>query len=234
MDHDVAIRATGIHAAYTRAPVLRGIDLTLEWGAVTALTGANGAGKSTLLEILAGARDPGSGTVIRAAPVALVVQRPLSPAQLPLTVADTVRIGASRPARHGRARRSRAEITAAVTSVLESVDLVDLAHRPFGELSGGQRQRALIAQGLATGDRILFLDEPAAGLDVASRERTRGILATAAERGIAVCCVTHDAADWASADRWLRLEGGRIAEDWATSRSTPRSTPHAARRERAA
>lgn len=226
MDHDVAIRATGIHAAYTRAPVLRGIDLTLEWGAVTALTGANGAGKSTLLEILAGARDPDSGSATRAAPAALVVQRPLAPPQLPLTVADTVRIGASRPARHGRARRCRAEITAAVTSALDSVDLTALAHRPFGTLSGGQRQRALIAQGLATGARILFLDEPAAGLDAASRERTRGILATVAKSGIAVCCVTHDAEDWGSADRWLRLEDGRIVED--------RVTPRAARRERAA
>ncbi|SJN07947.1 Zinc ABC transporter, ATP-binding protein ZnuC [Leucobacter sp. 7(1)] len=216
MEHDTAIRAAGIHARYGHTPVLTGIDLSVPWGTVTVISGPNGAGKSTLLEILAGVRAPYAGTVHRASPVALVVQRPLAPPGLPLTVADAVTIGAARPGRRAARsaatslarvpRRSRREIAAAVSDALAAVDLAGFSAHDFASLSGGQRQRVLIAQGLATGAQILLLDEPAAGLDAASRARTREILAASAQRGVSVCCVSHDPEDIAAADRLIRLD----------------------------
>ncbi|GAA1617670.1 ATP-binding cassette domain-containing protein [Leucobacter chromiireducens] len=216
MEHDTAIRAAGIHARYGHRPVLTGIDLRVSWGTVTVITGPNGAGKSTLLEILAGVRAPHAGTVRRAGPVALVVQRPLAPPGLPLTVGDAVAIGAARPGRRATRsaapgwapapRRRRRDIAGAVAGALAAVDLAGFAARDFAGLSGGQRQRVLIAQGLATGAPILLLDEPAAGLDAASRARTRDILAAAAHRGVAVCCVSHDPEDIAAADRNIPLD----------------------------
>jgi zinc/manganese transport system ATP-binding protein len=205
-DH-LAIRARGVRFAYDRIAVLRDVDLDVPWGAVTALAGANGAGKSTLVEVLAGVRRPSAGTVSRAGRAALVVQRPQVPDTLPLTVADVVSMGAWRGIR-GRARRA-----AAVAAALDRVGLAGAERHRFSALSGGQRQRALLAQGLAGAATVLLLDEPAAGLDAESRERTRTILREEAAAGAAVVCVTHDEAAIAAADRVVQLDGGMIVGD---------------------
>lgn len=107
-------------------------------------------------------------------------------------------------------RRPRAQVREIVRDALERVDLATLAGRSIHAVSGGQRQRALIAQGIARDAAILLLDEPAAGLDASSRERTRGILRAEARRGRAVGWVTHDVEDVAIADRVIRLEAGRL------------------------
>ena len=202
------MRASALYYAYGHTPVLSGIDLEIPPGRVTAIAGTNGAGKTTLVEILAGVRIPDSGVVDRRATVALVVQRPHVPDELPLTAGDVVALGAQSPAarqQRGQGRRAR---TAAVTAALDRVGASELCPIPFADLSGGQRQRVLIAQGLAVGARILLLDEPAAGLDADSRARTREILAEEARRGVAVACVTHDRDDLESADRVLWIEDG--------------------------
>jgi zinc/manganese transport system ATP-binding protein len=89
------------------------------------------------------------------------------------------------------------------------VGLTELAGRSIHALSGGQRQRALIAQGIARDAAILLLDEPAAGLDARSRQRTREILAAEAVRGRAVGWVTHDDEDIAASDDLVHLVDGR-------------------------
>lgn len=198
-----AVRARGLCFSFDEVPVLHGVDLDLPWGRLTAVAGPNGAGKSTLVELLAGVRTPRSGTVERADRVALVVQRPTAPDALPLTVRDVVTMGT------WGARRSRAQRRSDIEEALARVQLSDLAGRPFSALSGGQRQRALLAQGIARQARIFLLDEPAAGLDAESRERTRSMLAAEAARGAAVACVTHDEDAIATADLVVRLEGGR-------------------------
>lgn len=253
MLNDTAIRARSLTFAYGDTPVLTGIDVDLQRGAVTAVTGPNGAGKSTLIEILAGVRRPRSGSIERTDPVALVVQRPSAPDALPLTVRDVVTMGTWRRGRadgrsehradgrvHGGGRLGRVHggdllgagggaagggasggagsggarsggalgrrrIRERVAEALERVELAELADRPFGALSGGQRQRALLAQGLVHGARILLLDEPAAGLDADSRDRTRLALAEEAARGVAVACVTHDPVSIEAADHVIRL-----------------------------
>ncbi|GAA1317876.1 metal ABC transporter ATP-binding protein [Leucobacter albus] len=228
------LRATALYYAYDRTPVLSDVSLELPAGRVTAIAGPNGAGKSTLIELLAGVRLPDEGRVERDAAVALVVQRPLAPAELPLTAGAVVALGAAAPA--GRSARRRAGDRAGarlfgraervgrvglaervgraerVTDALTRVGAFDLVDRPFAELSGGQRQRVLIAQGLAVGAGILLLDEPAAGLDADSRARTRALLAAEASRGVAVACVTHDPDDLAAADSVVRLAGGLAHE----------------------
>lgn len=184
--------------------VLHDVSACVPGGAVTAVVGPNGAGKSTLVEILAGVRRPRRGTVERRGRVALVVQRPSVPDSLPVTVADVVAIGTwSR-------RRPRAEVRDAVAETVDRVGLAGFESRSFSELSGGERQRALLAQGLVQRADVLLLDEPAAGLDVTSRDTTRRLLAEEARRGVAVVCVTHDDASRDAADRVIRLERGRV------------------------
>jgi zinc/manganese transport system ATP-binding protein len=206
---ETALRARGVRYAFDAVTVLDDVDLDLPWGAVTAIAGPNGAGKSTLVELLAGVRAPLRGSVERADEVALVVQRPVAPDSLPLTVRDVVTMG-TWSTRTARAERpGRTVRVARVGEALERVELADLADRPFATVSGGQRQRALLAQGLARRARIFLLDEPAAGLDASSRTRTREMLAAAARDGAAVACVTHDEESIEAADLVVRLEGGR-------------------------
>lgn len=216
MHNSPAIRAQNLHFSFATHEVIRGIDLEVPWGAVTAIVGSNGAGKSTLLEILAGVRAPSPGRVAIVGAVALVVQRPAVPRTLPLTVADVVEIGASGPRRQRLTRRGKQR---AVGEALERVGLGDLRAQPFDGLSGGQRQRALIAQGIVGDARILLLDEPAAGLDSASRTATRSILADEAARGAAVVCVTHDPDDLIAADRVVTVDAGRLGGDSTAARS---------------
>ncbi len=199
------ISARDLCFAYDGADVLHDVSVTLARGTVTAVAGPNGSGKSTLVELLAGVRRPRRGAVERRGSLALVVQRPSVSDTLPVTVTDVVAIGT-----WGR-RQSRSAARRAVASAVARVGLSGLEDRPFSELSGGQRQRALLAQGIARQADVLLLDEPAAGLDAASRRRTREILAEeASRRGAAVACVTHDEESIAVADRVIRLELGRL------------------------
>ncbi len=201
------LRATGICFAYDGVDVLHGVDAHLRAGATTAIVGPNGAGKSTLIEIMAGTLRPRRGSVERGGEVAFVVQRVQIPATLPLTVREVVEMGTWAPERVSFRGRRRPRVDEA----LERVGLTELARRSVHAVSGGQRQRALIAQGLVrlegTGG-ILLLDEPGAGLDVASRAAIRRILASEAARGHAVGWVTHDEEDVARADEVIDL--GRL------------------------
>jgi zinc/manganese transport system ATP-binding protein len=199
-----ALAAHGLHFAHDGRDVLHGVSLRLSRGTVTAVAGPNGAGKSTLIELMAGVRTPRRGVVERLGSLALVVQRPAVPDTLPVTVRDVVAMGTWSRRRRDRPAPERVE------QAIGRVGLADLADRPLASLSGGQRQRALLAQGLVQQADVLLLDEPAAGLDSLSRERTRTVLAEEAARGAAVACVTHDDASIEQADLVVRLQDGRL------------------------
>ncbi|MFJ9387357.1 zinc ABC transporter ATP-binding protein AztA [Nocardioides sp. NPDC101246] len=199
-----SLSAHGLCFGYDGEDVLHDVSARFSPGTVTAVAGPNGSGKSTFVELLAGVRNPRRGTVSRHGRLALVVQRPSTPDALPVTVRDVVAIGTW-------GRRVRwADRQAAIAEAIERVGLTGLEQRTFGELSGGQRQRALLAQGIVQRTEILLLDEPAAGLDAASRQRTREILAEEAARGATIACVTHDEESIAAADHVIRLDAGRI------------------------
>ncbi|MGU3587298.1 zinc ABC transporter ATP-binding protein AztA [Rhodococcus sp. C26F] len=201
----LALTAHALSYAYDERDVLHGVSITLPHGTVTAIAGPNGSGKSTLIELLAGVRTPRRGEISRCGEVALVVQRPSVPDTLPVTVVDVVTMGT-----WGR-RLDRRSARRVVAEAIEKVNLVGFEKQPFSALSGGQRQRALLAQGIVQDTQILLLDEPAAGLDSASRQRTRELLAEHATRKrVAVACVTHDDESIAAADRVLRLDSGHV------------------------
>lgn len=206
---DYALRGRKLSFSFGSQTVLHNVDVDLPWGTVTAIAGPNGAGKSTLIEILAGVRRAQAGTVERDGEVALVVQRVTTPDALPLTVREVVMMGTWGAPRGGSLAIHARERKARVAEALDRVRLAGLARVPFNSLSGGQRQRVLLAQGIARRARIFLLDEPAAGLDAQSRERTRTMLAQEAGRGAAVACVSHDEASIAAATAVIRLEGGR-------------------------
>jgi sulfonate transport system ATP-binding protein len=167
--------------------VLGRLRLALAEGEIVSLLGASGCGKSTLLAIAAGldractARVRLGGRLLGGPDPALgvVFQEPrLFPW---LTVAGNIGFGAG------------ALEAAAVDALLDEVGLPGLAEALPKQLSGGQAQRVAIARGLATGPRVLLLDEPFSAVDAITRMKLQDLLARAArERGLTVLMVTHD------------------------------------------
>jgi ABC-type Mn2+/Zn2+ transport system ATPase subunit len=184
-------RLTGVAAGYGRAAVLSGVDLDLPAGAVTALVGVNGSGKTTLLRVLLGLLRPRAGRVERpAGAVGYVPQVDRSEVLLPVTARQVVLMGCT-PGLALLARTGARERTAA-DAALARFDLGDLADRRFTSLSGGQRQRVMLARALVAEPRLLVLDEPVRGLDLASAARLVAILHDLAHgHGLAVVVATH-------------------------------------------
>jgi putative ABC transport system ATP-binding protein len=199
---------------------LRGVDLQILSGEMTAVTGASGSGKSTLLHLFGGLDVPSSGAV-------LYQGRPLAAADLDryralsvgfvfqsfhlvdvLSAAENVQL----PLFEGRLPRRQWRRRAA--ELLELVGLGPHAGKLPSQLSGGERQRVAIARSLANEPELLLADEPTGNLDSDNTRRILDLLGHIhAERQMTVVLVTHDAAVAAHAGRVVRLCDGRIAED---------------------
>ncbi|MFD9092164.1 metal ABC transporter ATP-binding protein [Streptomyces collinus] len=180
-------------------PVLRGIDLTVRAGEVVALLGANGSGKSTAVRTLIGQVPAGSGTIeLFGTPrrsfrdwarVGYVPQRTSAAGGVPATVAEIVASG--RLART-RFRLFRGADREAVHRALDMVGMADRAKDPVTALSGGQHQRVLIARALVSEPELLIMDEPMAGVDLASQEVLAATLREQVARGTTVLVVLHE------------------------------------------
>jgi len=179
--------------------------------------GPNGSGKSTLLHVIAGLLDPAGGTieVLGTSPaearrrVAYVLQGQHAHHHLPVTAGEVVALGRAPSA--GPFRRLSAADRAAVRTAMERVEVDTLANRHVSDMSGGQRQRVLIAQGLAQEADVLLLDEPVAGLDIASITAIRRVIDEERAAGRTIVVATHDLSEAAAADTAVLLAGRVIA-----------------------
>ncbi len=197
-------------------------------GAITAIVGPNGSGKTTLLRALAGllpyqgqvlASEPegtGPGELRRELGSLSAAERARRVAYLPqssglraaLSVREVVTLGryASRPGWYSATRSD----DAFVEQALARTQLSELAQRAYPQLSGGQQRLVLIARALATGARILLLDEPTASLDLRHALRLFELLAELAADGYCVLLVLHDLDDvLRHASRAVLLDAGR-------------------------
>ena len=210
------------------------VDLEVEAGRTTALVGPNGSGKSTVCSVVAGLLDAENGQVVlggrvldgpggfvRAGrrQVALLSQEPGVFTHMSVLGNVVFALRCQGVGRAEATRRARAELAA--------VGADHLASRPGGALSGGQAARVALARALATGPRLLVLDEPMAALDVTARQEMRRLVARrCAEEGLTLLLVTHDVLDLtALAEDVVVLDRGRVVEQGPTARilSAPRS-----------
>ncbi|MEU5974164.1 metal ABC transporter ATP-binding protein [Streptomyces sp. NPDC047315] len=215
----IALR--GARASLGARPVLRGVDLTVEHGEVVALLGANGSGKSTAVRAVIG-RVPLSegrvelfGTELRRfrqwARVGYVPQRTSAASGVPATVREVVTSGRLSRTRLGLL--SRAD-RAAVDRAIELVGLDDRAKDSVEALSGGQHQRVLIARALASEPELLIMDEPMAGVDLASQEVLASTLREQVAAGTTVLLVLHElGAIEPLIDRAVVLRDGCVVHD---------------------
>jgi len=194
---DDRLAVEGLSVAYRGVPALEDITWAAPASGLTAIVGPNGAGKSTLLKAILGLVPSTGRATIGGRPVAerrettaYVPQRASVDWDFPATALDVVLQGMVREAGwlrgYGRARRDRA------MALLDRVGLADLASRQIGQMSGGQQQRVFLARGLARDARILFLDEPLAGVDAASEGIILDVFDALDREGRLVVCVHHD------------------------------------------
>jgi putative ABC transport system ATP-binding protein len=222
-----AVRGQGIMRHYgegdTTVHALRGVDLDVQAGRLTAVMGPSGSGKSTLMHILAGLDEPDGGqvwigetevtglddaglTALRRDHIGFIFQffnlLPMLTAQenilLPLEIAG---------------RKPDADW---YRELIAKVGLGErLSHRP-SEMSGGQQQRVAVARALASRPTVMFADEPTGNLDSSTSAEILALMRDLVDGfGQTTVMVTHDPHAAAIADRILFLADGQIVRDLA-------------------
>ncbi|MEK5163656.1 metal ABC transporter ATP-binding protein [Paenibacillus sp. FSL R5-0527] len=200
---------------YGNEPVIENLSLDIHTGQFIGIAGANGTAKSTLLKLMLGLLKPWSGSVRfnrfqedgSKVVVGYVPQQVSSfNAGFPSKVIELVRSGCySRLGLFGRFKEEQRQV---VERSLKQVGMWELRNRKIGELSGGQKQRVCIARALAQEPQVLILDEPATGMDAASRTALYELLRQdVTNRGRTVIMVTHGLEETAPyLDTLIRLE----------------------------
>jgi ATP-binding cassette subfamily B protein len=214
------IRFEGVRLSHNGREILRGIDLEIPPGSITALVGPTGSGKSTLVRLLARLIEPTEGTVrldgvplpqwdlseLRRA-TSFVPQESFLFSE---SIAENVQVG--RPDTDHEEIRAVAEVAMLGDEVRAFRDGFDSIVGERGvTLSGGQRQRTTLARALLRPARVIVLDDAFANMDTRTEER---ILAALRARlgGRTVLLVSHRLSTIRRADRVVYLEEGRVLE----------------------
>ncbi|MBG0791774.1 MAG: ABC transporter ATP-binding protein [Desulfovibrionaceae bacterium] len=206
-------------------PVLKGITLDVESGAFVALQGTSGSGKSTLLHIIGLLDRPTSGSYflhgedvstldddhrsdLRNRSLGFVFQSfYLIPYATALENVILPGLYSGKP---------RTELTARAENIMERMGLADRMNFRPSRLSGGQQQRVAMARALLNEPRIVLADEPTGQLDSTTSGEIIKLFHSVHESGTTIVLVTHDEEVAREADRIIRLQDGRIAEDVKT------------------
>ncbi|MEO6143661.1 MAG: metal ABC transporter ATP-binding protein [Dermatophilaceae bacterium] len=207
---------------YADRAVVSEVTLDIFAGEVVAILGPNGSGKSTLVKGLLGLNDHLGGQVSlfgtpfdrfrQHARLGYVPQRHTLSASVRATAAEIVAIG--RLPHQSWLGRPNHEDRQIIQESLAVVGLADRAEVDVSTLSGGQQRRVLIARALAAQPDVLIMDEPTAGVDLASQQVLSQVLARLAARGATMLIVTHELRALHSVlTRIVELDAGRITFD---------------------
>ncbi len=192
---------------------LKGVDLTIEEGEILALLGPNGAGKTTLISTICGIASLTEGRITVGGHDVVRDYRQarsligLVPQEVKLEIFETV----MNTTRFSRGLFGKPRDDAYIEDLLHRLSLWDKRNTTIRELSGGMMRRVLIAKALSHQPRVLFLDEPTAGVDVELRKSMWGIVRDLRAGGATIILTTHyiEEAE-VIADRVGVINGGRI------------------------
>ena len=211
---DTIISVTGLNKTYPSGNVaLTGVDLDIRSGEILALLGPNGAGKTTLISMICGLTALTSGQITVGGYDILADYRQarsligLVPQEVALEPFEKV----INTVTFSRGLFGLPPDRAYIERLLKQLSLWDKRNTPIKELSGGMKRRVLIAKALSHQPKILFLDEPTAGVDVELRKDMWQIVDGLRTEGVTIVLTTHyiEEAE-AIADRVGVITGGSI------------------------
>ena len=192
---------------------LKKIDLDIYQGEIFALLGPNGAGKTTLISAICGIVSPSSGSVTVDGHDIITGYRDtrsligLVPQELTLGAFDTV----WNTINFSRGLFGKKPDTAYIVQLLKDLSLFDKKDTELRALSGGMKRRVLIAKALSHEPRVLFLDEPTAGVDVELRKDMWALFRELNKSGVTIILTTHYIEEAEEiADRVGIISGGEL------------------------
>lgn len=208
-NHDSpAVEIDGVGFAYPPGGVgepgveaLRDITMRVEHHARLGILGPNGGGKSTLIKLVLGVLKPDTGSVRvfgkspsharRAGLVGYLPQRIAADLDWPLSVEQVIALPTRTRLKPWKSLGDRDH--AVIDRAIELLEVHDLRNRRIGALSGGQLQRVMIARAISTSPKLLVLDEPMLGVDIAGQQRFASLIdSISTELGLTTIVVTHD------------------------------------------
>ena len=194
MTSDTLIKIDNIRKTYAgKFEALKGVNLEIKRGEILALLGPNGAGKTTLINAICGVVVPSSGSItVDGFDVIKDFRKTRSmiglvPQELQLEAFEQVFQNVSYT-RGLYGKKANPEI---IEKILKDLSLWDKKDNRLRELSGGMKRRALIAKALSHEPKILFLDEPTAGVDINLRRDMWRVVKKLQEKGVTIILTTH-------------------------------------------
>ena len=194
MTSDTLIKIDNVRKTYAgKFEALKGVNLEIKRGEILALLGPNGAGKTTLINAICGVVVPTSGSIsVDGFDVIKDFRKTRSmiglvPQELQLEAFEKVFQNVSYT-RGLYGKRANPEI---IEKILKDLSLWDKKDNRLRELSGGMKRRALIAKALSHEPKILFLDEPTAGVDINLRRDMWRVVKQLQEKGVTIILTTH-------------------------------------------
>ena len=194
MSTDTLIKIDNVRKSYAGGfEALKGVNLEIKKGEILALLGPNGAGKTTLINAICGIVIPTSGTItVDGFDVVKDYRQTRSliglvPQELTLEAFEKVFQNVS----YTRGLYGKKKDPAFIEKILKDLSLWDKKDNRLRELSGGMKRRALIAKALSHEPKILFLDEPTAGVDINLRRDMWRVVLELQKKGVTIILTTH-------------------------------------------
>ena len=194
MSADILIKIDNLKKTFQGGlEALKGVNLEIQRGEILALLGPNGAGKTTLINAICGIVLPSSGTIsVDGYDVVKDYRKTRSmiglvPQELHLEAFEKVFQNVS----YTRGLYGKKKDPAYIEKILKDLSLWDKKDSKLRELSGGMKKRALIAKALSHEPKILFLDEPTAGVDINLRRDMWRAVKELKENGVTIILTTH-------------------------------------------
>ena len=194
MSADILIKIDNLKKTFQGGlEALKGVNLEIQRGEILALLGPNGAGKTTLINAICGIVLPSSGTIsVDGYDVVKDFRKTRSmiglvPQELHLEAFEKVFQNVS----YTRGLYGKKKDPAYIEKILKDLSLWDKKDSKLRELSGGMKKRALIAKALSHEPKILFLDEPTAGVDINLRRDMWRAVKELKENGVTIILTTH-------------------------------------------
>jgi ABC-2 type transport system ATP-binding protein len=208
MNNSYLAELRGVHKRFGKIIALDGLDLHAKSGELLAVLGPNGAGKTTAISIMLGLQQPDKGLaqLFGQSPLVCAARRETGVMMQEVYLAPELRVR-----EHIDLVTSYYPDPMPVNEAMELAQITSLANRSYGKLSTGQKRQAQFALAICGRPKLLFLDEPTAGLDIQARETMWGTLRRIIQSGSSIILTTHylEEAE-ALADRVAVLAKGRL------------------------